>query len=519
MKATSRPRRAGALLVTAIAVTMLASGCTWVSVGSRTIDGSDPTGPSIQPALDNAGNYMVFQSDASNLVAGDTNGVTDVFKVDNVKGHVERPSVASDGTQANAASRNPDIDCCGGLITFESDASNLVPNDTNGVTDIFVHNQTTKVTMLISVASDGGPANGPSTHPSISSDGKWIAFESTATNIVPGVSGHQVYARPWQTTGPTRLVSAATCVNGTVTGGNGDSTRPRLSGDGTTVTFTSTSTNFNINPGNSSPNAYVAPTSGCGASTVPALVGYDTAGQIPAHGTVATSIERKGQFVAFDSYATACPGSCTVGGVFVRDRNANSTTAVAPGDPNAAGGWLNDSGNTIAIQASGPNGVSPVAAVVVVATGATRVISTDLLVHPRAIQPVVDPTTDGPRLARFTGYFAYTASVANVWQVLVQTTVPEPVVSSVSPPGITRGASNVTLTISGNGFAAGSVVSPPAGVTVDSTTFVNASTLQVTVHVASNAPTGSAGLSVGVPGGLGLYYGSLGSCSGCLTIN
>ena len=142
----------------------------------------------------------------------------------------------------------------------------------------------------------------------------------------------------------------------------------------------------------------------------------------------------------------------------------------------------------------------------------------DLAVHPRAIQPVVDPTTDGPRLSRFTGYFAYTTSISNVWQIQVQTTVPEPVVSSVSPSNIARGASNVTLTISGNGFASGSAVSPPAGVTVDSTTFVNATTLQVKVHVASNAPTGSGGVTVGVPGGLGLYYGSLGSCSGCLSV-
>ncbi|MBV8950520.1 MAG: PD40 domain-containing protein, partial [Actinobacteria bacterium] len=393
--------RAGTVRALALIATlaMLAGGCTWVTVASHGTDGAQGGAASANPVLDSVGNYMTFQSDASNLVDNDTNGVTDVFKVDNVSGHVERPSVASDGTEANGPSRNPDIDCCGGFIVFESDASNLVPGDTNGATDVFVHNQTTKVTTLVSVASDGGPANGPSTHPVISADGNWIAFESTANNIVPGVSGHQVYVRQWQSGGPTRLVSAASCVNGAVTAGNGVSTRPHIDTHGTAVAFTSTSTNFALDPGNGSPNAYTAPTSGCGSSTVPSLAGYDAAGNIPARGTVATSIGGDGRYVAFDTYSSACPATCSVAGVFVRDRTAGTSTAVAPGDPAAAGGRLNQGGNTIVIQATGPNGVSPVAAVVVLSTGATRVISTDPSGHARAIQPLTNPGSGGPALA------------------------------------------------------------------------------------------------------------------------
>jgi hypothetical protein len=511
-----------ALVIRAMSIALLAGGCTFVSVQSHAPDDSDGNGASGRPALDNSGKYMTFQSDAANLVPGDANGVTDVFKADALNRHVERPSVATDGTEGNGPSRNPDMDCCGGHIVFESDASNLVAADTNSRTDVFEHSQITKATLLVSAANNGGPADGDSTHPTISSDGKWIAFESTATNIVPGVSGHQVYVRPWGSNGPTgpaHLVSAASCVSGTPTGGNGDSTRPRIGADGTIIAFTSTSTDFATNPNNSSPNAYAAPTTGCGAPAVPSLVGYDTSGNIPPHGTVATSTDRKGRFVAFNSYAAACPSPCTIGGVFVRDRTTNTSVAIAPGDSAAAGGSLNDGGSTIAIQATGPGGIAPVAAVVTVSTGAFRVVSTDPAGNPRTVVPIVDPATDGPNIAPFTAYFAYTAAGgSNPAQVFLQTAQPQPVVSGVSPGSVARGASNVVLTISGTGFAAGAKVVPPPGVTVDTTTVVNTTTIQVKVHVDANAPTGAGGVSVGVPGGLGLYYGSLGGCSGCLNI-
>jgi hypothetical protein len=417
-----RPRRAR-LVAAWATIALLAAGCTVVNLGSHDPNGAEGNGASGHTSLEKTGKYMVFQSDASNLVAGDTNGVMDVFKVDLTNGHVERPSVASDGTQGNGPSRNPQIDCCGGLIVFESDASNLVPGDTNGTTDVFVHNQTTKKTMLISVASNGGPANGPSTHPTISTDGKWIAFESTASNIVPGISGHQVYVRAWQTNATTQLASLASCVSGTATVGNGVSTRPRLSGDGAIVAFTSTSTNFSVNPNNLAPNAYAALTTGCSAFNVPSLVGYDASGQIPPHGSIATSTVHNGRFVAFDTYADACPGPCSIAGVFVRDRTNATSTAIRAGDTAAAGGCLNDDGSAIAIQATGPNGVTPIAAVVDVGTGATRVISSDAAGHARAIEPVTDPAADGPSLARFTGYFAYAAAGgSNIPQVYRQST-------------------------------------------------------------------------------------------------
>jgi WD40 repeat protein/quinohemoprotein amine dehydrogenase alpha subunit-like protein len=509
------------LLVVLTIGSLLAGGCTFVRQVTRDANGNDGNAQSSRPRLDNDGGYMTFQSDANNLVAGDTNGVTDVFKVDTMTGHLERPSVASDGTQANGPSRNPGIDCCGGYIVFESDATNLVPGDTNGRTDVFVHSQITKQTMLVSVASGGGPTDGDSTSPVISSDGKWIAFESTATNIVPGVSGHQIYARQWQTTGPTVLISASSCTNGVATGGNGVSTGPHISQFGTTITFTSTSTNFGGDPGNGAPNAYVAPVGGCSGANVPALVGVDATNLVLAGGSVATSIDGDGQVVAYDAVTDLCAGHdpCrSPTDVYVRNRATGTSRRVNTGGA-AGGGYLNGSGTVVAFQTGWPNVSGPVAVVVTVATGATRVISTDASGQPRPVPLLFDASADGPVLNRFTGYVAYAAAGASaVQQVFVQTTQPPPTVSGVSPASVARGTTDATLIVSGTGFVSGATVYPPGGVTVDSTAFVSSSTLQIHVHVAADAPTGAGDVVVAVPGELGLTSGSAGSCHACLTV-
>jgi hypothetical protein len=510
------------LLVVLTIGSLLAGGCTFVRQVTRDANGNDGNSTSSRPRLDNDGGYMTFQSDASNLVSGDTNGVTDVFKVDTMTGHLERPSVASDGTQANGPSRNPGIDCCGGSIVFESDATNLVTGDTNGKTDVFVHSQITKQTMLVSVASGGGPTDGDSTAPVISSDGKWIAFESTATNIVPGVSGHQIYARQWQTNNPTVLISAASCTNGVATGGNGVSTGPHISQFGTTITFTSTSTNFGGDPGNGAPNAYVAPVGGCSGANVPALVGLDATNQVLAGGSAATSIDGDGQVVAYDALKDLCPGSNPCRSpvdVYVRNRTTGTSRQMNAAGIASGGGYLNGGGTVVAFQSAWPNVSGQVAVVVTVATGATRVISTDASGHPRPVASMSDASADGPVLNRFTGYLAYEApGSSGPLQVFVQTTQPPPTVSGVSPSSVARGTTDATLTVTGAGFVSGATVYPPSGVTVDSTLVVNSSTLQVHVHVAADAPTGAGDVVVAVPGELGLTSGSAGSCHACLTV-
>ncbi len=148
-------------------------------------------GVSSLPSTSADGRFIAFASEASNLVDNDTNGVTDVFVRDRVSGITMRVSVDSSGTQVNGTSSYPSISADGRYIAFESDATNLVPGDTNEMTDVFVRDRELGVTTRVSVDSAGNEAfHGPglffekgSINPFISRDGRYVAFTSTANNL------------------------------------------------------------------------------------------------------------------------------------------------------------------------------------------------------------------------------------------------------------------------------------------------------------------------------------------------
>ena len=173
-----------------------------VSVGN---DGSQSTAPASQPAVADDGRYVIFVSADSSLVAGDTNGVADVFLRDTCRGATEactpgttRISVATNGDEANAASGEPAF--TGRYVAFSSLASNLVAGDPNGVQDVFLHDTCigasgcTPSTQLVSVGRLGDPADGASSDPQVgppledfyghNQHGRFIAFVSSATNLV-----------------------------------------------------------------------------------------------------------------------------------------------------------------------------------------------------------------------------------------------------------------------------------------------------------------------------------------------
>lgn len=139
---------------------------------------------SLGPSLSADGSCVVFLSNASNLVAGDTNDTFDEFVHVFATGETWRVSVGTGGIQANALSHNypsPSADCS--LVAFNSTASNLVPNDINGMRDAFVHELATGVTTLVSLSKGGVQGNGDSWFPSLSADGRYVAFDSIATNL------------------------------------------------------------------------------------------------------------------------------------------------------------------------------------------------------------------------------------------------------------------------------------------------------------------------------------------------
>ena len=138
------------------------------------------------PVISNDSRYIAYASSASNLVAGDTNGTSDVFLYDRSTGLTQRVSVDGSGLEANGASTMPSISDDGNVIAFESKASNLVAGDTNGLRDVFVRNRTAGSTSRVSVDSSGGQGNGISYHSTLTRDGSRVAFASQASNLVSG---------------------------------------------------------------------------------------------------------------------------------------------------------------------------------------------------------------------------------------------------------------------------------------------------------------------------------------------
>jgi Tol biopolymer transport system component len=166
-----------------VAAPAAAASTTRVSVKSN---GTEGNGNSGSPSISRTGRYVAFVSAASNLVAGDTNARDDVFVRDRSTGKTKRVSVKSDGKQGNGDSEDPSISADGRFVAFESGASNLVAGDTNDAFDVFVRDRVGRKTTRVSVKSNGKQANGTSFNPSISADGRYVAFWSGASNLVAG---------------------------------------------------------------------------------------------------------------------------------------------------------------------------------------------------------------------------------------------------------------------------------------------------------------------------------------------
>ena len=154
-----------------------------VSVAST---GRQGDGDSRDPSLSPDGRFVAFESEASNLVDGDANGVLDVFVRDLQTGATVRISVDSSGAESDGESEDASISALGRYVAFVSDASNLVAGDQNGADDVFVHDLVLGTTVRASVSTTGAESNGDSYDPTLTDDGRFLVFYSAATNLVPG---------------------------------------------------------------------------------------------------------------------------------------------------------------------------------------------------------------------------------------------------------------------------------------------------------------------------------------------
>jgi len=314
-----------------------------VSVAS---DGTQGNMGSSYSSISADGRYVAFDSWSSNLVVGDTNGFDDIFVHDRLSGETTRVSVASNGLQGDGDSRDTFISADGRYVAFASEASNLVVGDTNGFYDVFEHDRVTGETTRISVASDGAQGIEPSFFPSVSADGRYVAFQSASSNLVVGDTNDyiDVFIHD-RVTGETTLISVAS--DGTQ--GNGGSYRPFMSADGGYIAFVSWASNLVEGDTNGSSDIFVHDqlTGEINRVSVASngMEGNSSSGYLfPLPFIFRPSISADGRFVAFQSQSSnlvdgdsaMCWGwslkqpiyyNCS--DIFVHDRQTGETTCVS----------------------------------------------------------------------------------------------------------------------------------------------------------------------------------------------
>lgn len=315
------------LLVTALPASATGATLHLVSVNSAGHQGNADSGL-VGVSISGDGRYVAFQSTATNLAAH-SNGCpycSNIFVRDRVTRRTALVSIGAGGQASNGNSYNQQISADGRYVVFDSGASNLVPHDTNGVDDVFVRDLTRGITRRVSVTAAGSQANNYSDYPSISADGMIIAFQSYATNLVLGVTSgiQQVYVRDLLH-GTTRLVSAA--VGGG--SGSGDSGGALVSGNGRYIAFASFAPNLVPRDTNKTEDSFVRDL----VTDSMRLVSRNAKGQQLPQGAFPAGLSADGRYVAFLAYDPGiAPGPLPPPGnqsAYVRDLRTGTNVLVS----------------------------------------------------------------------------------------------------------------------------------------------------------------------------------------------
>lgn len=521
-------RRAKTLLRALLLLSLVSctSGCYWIKAVSVDSSG-DTVGVSAGASSISAdGRYVAYSSVSDSLVLGDSNGEQDVFISDIRTGVVTRVSIASSGSEGNSSSVAPGLSADGRYVAFESFASNLVLGDTNGDMDVFVHDTSTGVTTRVSVDSAGNEGGSDSNRARLSSDGRYVVFDSQAQNLVPGDGNAQrdVFVHDTQT-GSTTRVSVGTSGNE----GNGRSQVPSISGDGRYVAFQSSATNLVTGDTNGVWDIFVHDTQ-TGATE---RVSTDSAGSEGDLNSFEPKLSADGRFVAFRSLATNMVVGDTnnVQDIFIHDRQTDTTTRVSvDGVGNEGNGFstspsISADGRYVAFQSSATN-------LVVGDTNAQA----DIFVHDTQIGSTTRISTDSegnesdgssfqPSLAAEARYLAFVSNATNLVsndtnaaQDVFIRAVPQTTVTSVTPEHLPIGATT-SVTVSGTYFLPGANIgiSGP-GKSVTNKVVVDENTITMDVTIQPSAATGARSVTVSLPGtGPGTIRGVAGTCENCVT--
>ena len=329
-----------------------------VSVSSGETPGN---GWSSFPSISADGRYVAFMSAASNLVSADDNFAADIFVRDRSSQTTERVSVSSDGVEAHRASLMPSISADGRYVAFSSAAANLVRADTNFVFDVFIRDRQSGTTERVSVDSTGAQGNGPSSFTStmaLSADGRYVVFQSSASNLVPVDTygfSDDVFLRD-RHTGTTEIVN----IDANGAQGNAGGSAATLSANGRYVAF-QTGSYLVAGDTNGDTDVYVRDR----RSKTIERVSVNTAGEQGNNQTVGLpSISSDGRFVVFGSNAhnlfpTDTNGSVT--DILLRDRVAGTTERVSLGWSGAQAtlyswsAFVSSDGRYVAFDSDGDN--------------------------------------------------------------------------------------------------------------------------------------------------------------------
>ncbi len=450
---------------------------------------------------------MVFTSEASNLVTGDTNNAADVFLRDNQTGVTERVSLGYTGAQATLGGYGGLVSADGRYVAFSSDSTNLVQTDTNSSTDVFLRDRVGGTTTRVS--RGGTEADGPSYLQSMTPDARFIVFASDAENLI-GTDDQNfstdVYLRD-RTLGKTERVSVAT--DGSE--GDVDSSVGSISDDGRYVAFVSNASNFDVTDSGIYSDVFVRDRNGLASVTsrITALPNNDEADGDSLNAVISGD----GKVVAFDTDASNLlvqPDENVTTDVYTKVLATGVTERISTGV-----------GNTDSDDYSFVTGISDDGRFVLFQSGAKNLISSSLnaasnsfVRDRRSGSTVLGATSDAqgepsdpnpsnagsfPNAISGDGRYVLFSSNAtdviragdtngNVTDLFLRSN-PVPYLFLATPSTVARGTT-VTMSLFGSGLHAGPLVLMGEGVTVNSVTFVSESQLNLSITVAANAPVG-----------------------------
>jgi Tol biopolymer transport system component len=291
---------------------------------SKDASSGPSNGNSIAPSISADGRYVVYYSQASDLAAGDTNGATDIFVYDRVSQTTTLVSKDTAAGPSDGASFNPSISGDGRYIVYFSYATDLVAGDTNGTADIFLYDTVSQTTTLISKDTASGPSNADSSNASISADGRYVVYESSASDLVAGDTNVTrdifLYDTVTQTTA---LVSKDASGNPS----NGISYSPSISADGRYIVYQSLGSNLVAGDTNSNFDIFLYDT----VSQTTTLISKDASSGPSNDANLAPSISGDGRYVVWTSYASDLVAGDTnfLEDIFVHDTQTGTTALVS----------------------------------------------------------------------------------------------------------------------------------------------------------------------------------------------